>query len=191
MAGFQAVGVFLVGILFNLAITIFWFRIFLRYFRVSALHPISMSINNLTNSWMQPIERSIYGRTSFPPRYDIVSVGVILILEIIKFSLLALLTYGQMLPAPLLALFVIADFIIQPCDLFFYMILIRVICSWINPRMSNPALDILVLITEPLLRWGRRIVPDISGFDFSPYLIIVLLKVITLFITASMPLNLL
>ena len=33
--------------------------------------------------------------------------------------------------------------------------------------------------------------PDISGFDFSPMVIMILLKIITLFINANLPLNLL
>ncbi|HFD2358171.1 TPA: YggT family protein, partial [Legionella pneumophila] len=41
------------------------------------------------------------------------------------------------------------------------------------------------------LRLGRIIVPDISGFDFSPFIIMVILKIITLFLSASLPWKLL
>ena len=62
--------------------------------------------------------------------------------------------------------------------------------SWINPRWQHPLADLLRLVTEPLLRLGRRIIPDISGFDFSPYVMLIMLKVITLFISESLPMHL-
>ena len=45
----------------------------------------------------------------------------------------------------------------------FYMILIRVIMSFVNPHWQGPLADFLRLLTEPLLKLGRRVVPDISG----------------------------
>ena len=88
-------------------------------------------------------------------------------------------------------LYVLADLIIQPCNLLFYAILIRVIMSYVNPKWQHPATDFLRIITEPLLILGRKIIPDISGFDFSPIIMMIILKIITLFIGASLPWNLL
>ena len=72
------------------------------------------------------------------------------------------------MPILFILLYVLADLIIQPCNLLFYAIIIRVIMSYANPGWQHPLADFLRLLTEPLLILGRKIIPDISGFDFSP-----------------------
>ncbi len=84
-------------------------------------------------------------------------------------------------------LYLVADLIIQPCNILFYAILIRAIMSFVNPTWQHPLAYFLYQLTEPLLILGRRIIPNISGFDFSPLIIMVILKVITLFIESNLP----
>lgn len=192
MTGFFAVGSFLVNIVFNLGIFLLWLHIFLRYYKVSSLHPISQSIFNFTNPIINPIERAVFHNKPRPPRYDWVALGLIIVLELIKFLLLGLIIYHITLPLSYLLLFTLADLIIQPCDLLFYALLIRVIMSWVNPQWaSHPASGLINRLTDPLLLMGRRIIPVTSGFDFAPLIMIVILKIITLFISASLPLRLL
>ena len=116
---------------------------------------------------------------------------MLVIIELLKFIAIGSLFLGVMMPWGFLPLFTLADLIVQPCNLLFYAIIIRVILSWTNPFLQNPVADIVRLITEPVLRLGRQIIPIISGFDFSPFIIMIVLKVITLFISASLPFNLL
>lgn len=49
-----------------------------------------------------------------------------------------------------------------------WMILIRVLLSWINPDPYNPIVQFLVRATEPVLEPFRRIIPPIGGMDLSP-----------------------
>ena len=91
----------------------------------------------------------------------------------------------------ILLAYLLADLIIQPCDMLFFAILIRVIMSFVDPNWQGPIADCLRIVTEPLLKLGRKIVPNISGFDFSPFIILMILKVITLFINANLPWRLL
>lgn len=190
MQGFISVGYFLVNLIFTAILFLLWARLAMRYFRISTIHPVSHAINGLTNPLVNPIDNVIY-KKPMARRYDWVCLGLIILVELFKFICIGLVVYQTILPLHFLALFTLADFIIQPCNLLFYMILIRVIMSWINPQWQHPINDVLKVITNPLLVWGRKIIPDISGFDFSPYLILVILKVITLFISASMPLPIL
>ena len=69
----------------------------------------------------------------------------------------------------------------------FYAIIIRVIMSWVNPVSNHPAQEALYLITEPLLRLGRRVIPPISGFDLSPIIILAGLSVITIMAGSILP----
>lgn len=188
MAGFLSVGNFLVSLIFSSLIFILWLRIILRYFRVSRLHALGSNIYNFTDPILLPIEQLIYGKSARIPRYDWVCLGAIFVLEMLKFTLLSLIIYQGILSFGYLILFSLADFIINPCNLLFYALILRVVLSWVNTSwQQHPAADILIMITNPLLNLGRQIIPDISGFDFSPFVIMIILKIITLFISASMP----
>ncbi|AHE66423.1 YggT family protein [Legionella oakridgensis] len=188
MTGLANVGHFLFSLFFSLLTFFLWARIALRYLRVSALHPVSQAIFTLTNPIIAPLERLFPQKR--PPRYDWAAFTILVILELIKFVLMGLIFLGIIMPITYLLAYTLADLIIQPCNLLFYAIVIRVVMSWVNPGWRHPAADFLYLITEPLFRIGRRIIPDISGFDFSPFIMMVILKVITLFISGLLPLRL-
>lgn len=190
MSGFIAVGHFLVSLLFSLVLLLLWARMFLRFCKISPLHSIYKMVKTFTDPLVKPLEGLFTSKKTKPSRYDWPCFIVIVIAEIIKFTLLSFLLYKVMMPLSYLILFVFADLIVQPCNLLFYIILIRVIMSWVNPSWHHPVVDVMKKITDPLLAFGRSLIPDISGFDFSPFIILILLKVITLFMSASLPIRL-
>lgn len=187
MSGFTAVGIFLTGLFFNLIIFTLWIRIALRFLRISALNPFSRLIHTITDPIVRPFNLLLRQKYHPGQRYDWMAFGVLILIELIKIICLSLLHFHAVMPFLFLILYVVADLIIQPCDLLFFAILIRVIMSYVNPGWQHPIADFLRLLTQPLLILGRKIVPDISGFDFSPFIIMIILKVITLFISASLP----
>jgi YggT family protein len=191
MSGFTAVGFFLISIFFGLIIFGLWVRIALRYLRVSSLSPFSILINSNTDHLVKPFNQVLKQKYKPGQKYDWMAFIVLVLIELIKIICLSLLVFHVLMPIPFILLYILADLIIQPCNLLFYAILIRVIMSYANPRWQHPLADFLRLLTEPLLIFGRKIVPDISGFDFSPFLIMISLKIITLFISASLPWNIL
>lgn len=164
-----------------------WLRIALRYLRVSSLTSFSQLVSAITNPLIKPLITVSKYKYKPGQRYDWLAIAVLFLVELLKIICLSLLVFHAIMPVHFLLLYVIADFIIEPCNLLFYAIIFRVIMSFANPGWQHPIADFLRIITEPLLRWGRRIVPDISGFDFSPFIILIILKIITLFISASLP----
>ncbi|MBA2650824.1 MAG: YggT family protein [Tatlockia sp.] len=190
MSGFTVVIHFLVTLFFSLVLFLLWGRIFLRYFKISSLHPISQSINSLVDPFIRPITNRLSAKTKRPSRYDLACFMLIIIVEIVKYIILSFLLYHTMMPLGYLILFVIVDLVVQPCNLLFYLILIRVIMSWVNPNWRNPLEEVIRAITNPILAFGRSFIPVISGIDFSPFIILVILEVITLFMTASLPIRL-
>lgn len=187
MSGFTAVGVFLTALFFNLIIFTLWIRIALRFLRISALSPFSQLIHTITDPIVRPFNLLLRQKYHPGQKYDWMAFCVLILVEVIKIICLSLLHFHAIMPLVFLILYVFADLIIQPCDLLFFAILIRVIMSYANPGWQHPIADFLRLLTQPLLILGRKIVPDISGFDFSPFIIMIILKVITLFISASLP----
>ena len=56
---------------------------------------------------------------------------------------------------------------------FFYLVIIAgVLLSWVSPDPSNPIVQAIYEISEPLLRPFRRFVPLLGGLDFSPLIAI-------------------
>ena len=190
MSGFTTVGFFLFSLFFSLLTFVLWARFILRYFRVSALHPLSLSISSFTDPIVKPISGLFKSSNTRANRYDWACFSMIIIVELLKLSTLSWLVFGSIPSGAILLLWTLADVIIQPCNLLFYAILIRVIMSWVNPHWRNPLADILVLVTEPVLSKTKRAIPVISGIDFSPFVVLIILKVITLFIGASIPASL-
>jgi len=58
-------------------------------------------------------------------------------------------------------------------SVYIWVILGRVIISWVNADQYNPIVRFLYEITEPPLRTIRRYLPVVGGFDFSPIVLIV------------------
>ncbi len=67
-------------------------------------------------------------------------------------------------------------------QLYSYLLLARVILSWVNPNPRNNLLLMVIRVTEPLLA-PMRSFSQFRGFDFSPilalFLISILMNVIT------------
>jgi YggT family protein len=191
MSGLLVVLLFLVSLFFSLIIFGLWLRLALNYLRVSVLHPVNQLIYKITSPLVNPIQGLIKQATQPKPKFDIPTFITLVVVELLKIICLSLLVFQALMPIAFIFVYLIADLIIQPCDILFYAILIQVILSFINPRWQSPIADCLRLITEPALKFGRKIIPEISGFDFSPFVILVVLKIITLFISASLPWRLL
>ena len=191
MSGFTAVGFFITSLLFGIIIFSIWLRMALRYLRVSTLNAFSQLIYSVTNPLINPIHWVFKQKIKLGHKYEWVAFGVLILIELLKIISLSLLMFHAIIPLLYIVLYVMADLIIQPCDLLFYAVLVRVIMNYTNPGWQHPMAAFLRLITEPLFNLGRRIVPDISGFDFSPFIALILLKIISLFITASLPWRLL
>lgn len=64
--------------------------------------------------------------------------------------------------------------------LYTWIIIIRAIMSWVNPDPSNPIVRTLHLLTEPVLKPLRALIPPsrLGGLDVSPILAIVLIQLV-------------
>ena len=50
-----------------------------------------------------------------------------------------------------------------------YIIIVRVIISWVNPNPYNPLVRLIRGLTDPVLEPIRRLLPDMGGLDISPF----------------------
>jgi len=66
-------------------------------------------------------------------------------------------------------------------------IVIRALISWVNPDPYNQIVIILYRLTEPILRPVRRIIPFRNlGIDFSPFIVILVIVFLRLFLVQTM-----
>ncbi len=63
------------------------------------------------------------------------------------------------------SLAIILDFLL---GIYIWMILIRVLLSWVSPDPYNPIVRGLAQITDPVLVPLRRLIPPLGGLDLSP-----------------------
>ena len=57
--------------------------------------------------------------------------------------------------------------------LYSYILIIRVILSWVNHNPYNPIVRVLYMLTEPILGPIRRALPPMGGLDLSPLVVLV------------------
>jgi len=63
-------------------------------------------------------------------------------------------------------------------QIFEFILIARVLLSWFpNIDHSNPIIQFIFDITEPVLRPIREFLPPTSGLDFSPLIVILIIQV--------------
>jgi len=65
----------------------------------------------------------------------------------------------------------IATLLINVLYVFIIVMFIRIIFSWISPYPTNAVTRLAYQLTEPVLAPIRRRLPPMSGFDFSPMVV--------------------
>lgn len=53
-----------------------------------------------------------------------------------------------------------------------FMVIARVLLSWINPRFEGPVARFLFETTEPLISPIRRVLPQTGMFDWAPLILL-------------------
>ena len=162
---------FIVKTLAQLYLLLLLLRFWLPIMRADFRNPIANGILRITSPLVIPVRRII------PPigRLDTSTILVAYILEFLLILVLLALRGLRVETLPI-AITAILELAILSLNLFFFVILIKIILSWVAPQNYNPMTVLLNTMAEPVLRPFRRIVPAVGGFDISPIFAIVLLK---------------
>ncbi len=63
--------------------------------------------------------------------------------------------------------------LISVLELFKWVVIISALITWVNPDPSNPVVQILRKLTEPVYAFIKRYIPTtVSGIDLSPIIVI-------------------
>jgi len=158
-------------ILIGLYITIILLRFFLQYFRADFYNPLSQFTVKATDPFVKPLRKIIPGFGGL----DISSLVLAYLVVLVKILLLSAFT-GQFSINPLfLLLYSVVDLMQSTLQLFMFLILIRVVLSWVSPAGYNPVVAVIGQISEPVISKFRKLLPPMGGFDLSPMIALLLI----------------
>jgi YggT family protein len=171
---------YIISALFDLYILILIIRLVLAAMRADYYNPITQLIVRCTTFIVKPLKKILPDIKNF----EIATFVLIIVLEIVKYFLLMLISFG--LPN-FFGLFILAsgDAIRLALQMWSFAILIQAIMSWLQP--NSPIIPILDQLTSPILRPLKRIVPPIAGIDITPIPALIILQL--LIIVVAYPLK--
>lgn len=174
---FTEAAALIIQVVFSLYILGVLLRFLFQLSRADFYNPISQFLVALTNPFLRPLRRVIPGLYGV----DFASLVLLIVLQSLEVFLISLLNNFTPAPLPLL-LAAVFDLLRLTLNVYFYAILLRVILSWFMPYgvRQNPAGDLLVSLTEPLMRPARRLIPPVGGLDLSPIVVLVGLQLLQL-----------
>lgn len=174
---------FVIKTLTQLYLLLLILRFWLPMFRADFRNPVAQGVLRLTSPLVIPFRRFV------PPigRVDTSTVLVAFVIEYALILLLLLLSGGTAGPLPI-ALTAIMELAILSLNMFFFVVLIKIILSWVAPQNYNPVTTMLNTLAEPVLRPFRRLIPPLGGLDISPIFSIVLLQAAVIILQNYKPL---
>ena len=162
---------FILKTLTQLYLLLLLLRFWLPMLRADFRNPVAQGVLRLTSPLINPLRRFI------PPigRLDSATVLVAFAIEYLLILVLLALSGASAGILPITAT-AIVDLGILSLNMFFFVILIKIILSWVSPNNYNPVTAMLTTIAEPILQPFRRLIPPLGGMDISPIFAIVLLQ---------------
>ncbi len=175
---------FIIKTLTQLYLLVLLLRFWLPMLGADFRNPLAQGILRITSPLVLPVRR-------FVPSIGRLDTSTILVAYVIQFlTVLLLLTIGgygvDTVPIMVTTLIELA---VLSLNLFFFVILIKIILSWVAPHTYNYATALLTTLAEPVLRPFRRIIPSIGGLDISPIFAIILLQAAVIFLQTLKPIH--
>lgn len=163
--------IFLVGTVFGTYVLLILLRFLFQITRADFYNPLAQFLVRASNPVILPLRRIVPGFMGI----DWASVIAVLVLAVARIYLT--LAIEGLVPtlggALILALANILELTVY---VFLVAVFIRAALSWINPYGRHPMGELLISLTEPLMAPARRLVPPISGMDFSPIAVVIVLE---------------
>jgi YggT family protein len=71
--------------------------------------------------------------------------------------------------------------------LYFWIVIVSAVLSWVSPDPYNPIVRIIYNLTEPVFSWVRRVLPFtmLGGIDLSPIIVLLVIQFLKIFLVQS------
>jgi YggT family protein len=172
-------GVYLFQFLSGLLIFTLIFRFLLRASYIDWHHPIVQFTAKITNPLCAPINRlfPVKGRWDWGALITAMLIQAILVIAIG-------LILGRDFSIPVIFISAITEVLNQILDMLFWLIVINIVLSWVGTGY-NANTAIFTQLAEPILSPFQKLVPPMGGFDFSPIIAILAIKLTQIVVVGS------
>lgn len=162
--------IYIIQAVSNLVLIVLLLRFWLPVFRANFQNPVAQAILRITSPLVVPLRRIL------PPigRLDTATIVVMFGIQYLA-TWIVMLIGGATMSIVQTAIASIFSLAILSVSMFWFIIIIGILLSWIAPQTYNPVSAMIHTISEPLLRPFRRLVPPLGGLDLSPVIPIILL----------------
>ncbi|EAT13029.1 YggT family protein [Bermanella marisrubri] len=166
------IGLMVINTIAGLYLFIVVLRFLLQAARANFYNPISQFVVKATAPVLNPLRKIVPGFGGF----DWASIVLAVVVQMLAIGL-SLLVAGYGTPVEKIIIWSLLGTVGLFLKLYFWGILIMVISSWIAPQSSNPALELLHQIIEPVMKPIRKVMPDMGGLDLSPIIAFLLINI--------------
>jgi YggT family protein len=156
-------------------------RFLMQLARADFYNPISQFIIKVTNPLVLPLRKIIPGYAGV----DLSSLLLALLIQMLLVFVLVLLSGGGIVNPLILLLAGIIGLVALILNFYFFAIIAMIIFSFVAPGSTHPAIYLIYQITEPVLAPFRKLIPSMGGFDFSPILVFILIRVLEILLVHS------
>ena len=172
--------VFIINTVFALYTAAVILRFLMQQVRADFYNPFAQAMMKLTNPLLLPLRRVIRPWN----RIDLASLVLALLLQFVNVLVVTWFAnrvgYGLAYTPGFLLMWTALKLLYILVNLYFFTILVEVLMSWF--AQGRGSVDGLIRpVNAPLLRPVRRLLPTLSGLDFSPLVVLLVLQVILYF----------
>lgn len=173
---------FIYGTVIKVIVGLFVLRFLLQMTRADFYNPVSQAIVKVTNPLVMPLRKIIPGLKGL----DLASLGAAFLVQFAAFMLLDGWFFRGQFPGLLAGTFgAVFSLVNVVLSLYFMLVFLRVLMSWLNPDPRNPMVSILYSLTEPVMAPARRLLPPIGGLDLSPIVVLFAISILQVFINSE------
>ncbi len=171
---------YIIEALAGLYIFVLLLRFWLPLLYADFSNPIAQVILRISSPVVIPIRRVV-------PPIGRIDTATILAAYLVQFGavFVTMSILGMPTSFALFALLALTKLISLTINLFAYAILIRIVLSWLSTSPSNPAIQLVHTLTEPVLRPFRQWIPPVGGFDISPIFAMIALFALNILVTGA------
>ena len=170
-------GALIVTAIFGLLIGLFFFRLLMQGLRVDFRNPVSQFVYRATNPVLIPIQKAL----PVTAGWNLAALLITVLLQVIETWLLYRIA-GVSLNLSALLVLSLAMLISFAAMALFWIIIIRSLLSFVAPDPRNPMVQILLRLTDPILKPVQRLIPPIGGFGISPIFVLLALQLVRILV---------
>jgi YggT family protein len=180
---FASALVFVVSSLAQLYLFVLLIRLLLPWLGADFRNPLAQGVLKITSPLVVPLRRVI-------PPIGRIDAATLLVTFAILYATIFLILSIQQIPANFaqIAVSALVYLPLLTLRLYTFLIIVRVVLSWVSAGGYNPAVAIIYTLTDPVLRPIRRIIPVMGGFDLSPIFAIILVGALVRVVSGYVPL---